>query len=780
MAVRYYATAAASTTRGTGQPSTTKSAVFPWGTNNTTYTTGPKYVEIDVAPSTVATNTGASWTSLAQTTQQSTFVGHAYMALAAGTFGAGTWSFALSGSETNASANSFFGVSIYVWRPGTSTVVGYIYDNNVQLGAEWATNTASRTFSVTGANVTAAGGDYLIVEFWHTSAQGATMGYAQTTSFDAASGTADFTADGQTALNAWIDAPTQIPAAAKTLTQTGLASTTVFGSPVQRPGTMMYPVYDDADVTRGLNDPNKAGVASNWAARLLSPKYGTSTYSANVATVSGPTAGVDLLYEWISAPLAAAVTISGPIVFNINALESNTLANATVGVVIERLSNTLSVVSTVVDSTLGTELGTSAARYTWTATPTSTSFNKGDRIRMRVYFDDNATTGNMASGYTLSFIFGGTLVYDSNVVFSETLSFMASPVMGWRSMSSATSTVSTIAYDPTNNVTLALGSGSHRRSTDGGVSWSTVSDDTSYVKAVWASGLGKFVGTGTLVSDGTTPSIKTSFDGITWAAASSPLSLNDIHYDATSGRLVGTAQTAGIYTSTDGTTWTLVQGPAYHPVFEDILSFKSVTSNGAGSWIAYAEGSGGAVLYTSSNGTTWSTLSSTQLPFIQLGWFPKAGMWIGVVGNGSTFGTVPAPDNGIYTSSNGSSWTLRKSFSWTSTVPGEIYGTSTLCVAANAKYIFTSSDGITWEMQTYVDTTLGNIYDVLYASTAGRWLAVTASTSSTYYVIGSSNGVHGPYAINATPTVLFLTNEASDIVDRGVIELKTWQASGTG
>lgn len=309
---RYYATAAASTTRGSGQPSTTKSAKFPWGTNNTTYTTGPKYVEIGLTASAVSTNTGASWTSLAQTTQQSTFVGHGYMALGAGTFGAGTWTFALSGSENNVSANSYFGVSIYVWRPSTSAVVGFIYDNNVQLGAEWATTTASRTFSVTGANVTATSGDYLIVEFWHTSAQGATMGYAQATSFDAASGTGDFTADGQTGLNAWIDAPSTIPGPTQSLTQTSVTNAAAFGAPtvallavsqsVSATSVVNANAYGTPTVTPGAVSLTVTGVANTQA-------FGTPAVTVGAVSLS-PT-GVQNTQAFGAPAISLTLSVSG-------------------------------------------------------------------------------------------------------------------------------------------------------------------------------------------------------------------------------------------------------------------------------------------------------------------------------------------------------------------------------------------------------------------------------------------------------------------------------------
>lgn len=195
--------------------------------------------------------------------------------------------------------------------------------------------------------------------------------------------------------------------------------------------TTLYFQSTASELSRGSNDTSKAGAASGWRSHVLSLTRGTTTVSYGVTTPTGPTNGIEagyggsLLEEWISDPLAAAVTFSGTVTFGICAEESSAMANASVGVVIERLSNTGAVVSTIVDSLWGTELGTSNAKRSWTATPTSTAMVAGDRVRIRVYFDDNVTTGNMASGYQLTFRFGGPASFpsDSSVQFAEDVVF---------------------------------------------------------------------------------------------------------------------------------------------------------------------------------------------------------------------------------------------------------------------------------------------------------------------------------------------------------------------
>jgi len=192
--------------------------------------------------------------------------------------------------------------------------------------------------------------------------------------------------------------------------------------------TTMYLHDELSDVSLGTNNTNKLGSAVAWRSRKLLPTEGDPTnVTATVASVTGPTNGLETgspQNEWISQPLSAAVTISGTITFNICAFESNAMANGGVGVVVQRLGNNLDVLSTIVDSLQSTELGTANARRTWTATPTSTAMAKGDRLRVRVYFRD--VGGTMASAYTFTLTYDGlnSATGDSNVTFTESLSFM--------------------------------------------------------------------------------------------------------------------------------------------------------------------------------------------------------------------------------------------------------------------------------------------------------------------------------------------------------------------
>lgn len=206
---RYYPTNGP-TTRGADEPSTEQSAVLPNGSSGPSgaYIASPTFPALGLskgAPGTAQNR--PNWSTLGQTARQSTFILHAWYRLGVQTIPSGTWSFVAAVLGTNASANTFWAASVYVWRPSTSSVVGYIYDATTELGAEWGTTTSSRIASFTGNSISTFNGDTLIFEMWSTAAQANTTSYNNRIFFDASTGSSDFTADGQTDLSSWIDAP---------------------------------------------------------------------------------------------------------------------------------------------------------------------------------------------------------------------------------------------------------------------------------------------------------------------------------------------------------------------------------------------------------------------------------------------------------------------------------------------------------------------------------------------------------------------------------------------
>lgn len=195
------------------------------------------------------------------------------------------------------------------------------------------------------------------------------------------------------------------------------------------------------DTTRGTNTAKANGSTSGWDTTLLDPTQTTGgPIAVQTDTVAGPTSGVEICdsdparpQEYISPPLAANVTISGTITFNVWAMESNMSANVGMQVIVERLDSQLNIVSTVVNSEKAVEVTvstTTPAVNNWTATPTSTSFLKGDRIRARVLGND---IGTMATGFLFSAhvlpASGGTSG-DTWISFTETLTFLTSSPTG--------------------------------------------------------------------------------------------------------------------------------------------------------------------------------------------------------------------------------------------------------------------------------------------------------------------------------------------------------------
>jgi hypothetical protein len=89
--------------------------------------------------------------------------------LATGVVSAQQWTIALAAAEADAHANSYLVASLYVWRPGTSAVVGYVYDSDAPLDGEWDPAERGLVASFSGASVTGQPKDVLVLEVWrHT------------------------------------------------------------------------------------------------------------------------------------------------------------------------------------------------------------------------------------------------------------------------------------------------------------------------------------------------------------------------------------------------------------------------------------------------------------------------------------------------------------------------------------------------------------------------------------------------------------------------------------
>jgi len=93
--------------------------------------------------------------------------------------------------------------------------------------------------------------------------------------------------------------------------------------------------------------------------------------------------------EWFTKGLSA-FTLAGPVLVNLRALESNALANATVGVEIAVCAAD-GTSPTVWGYTLhGGEVTTSEAAYQFFVAGDDVAVTNGQRIRIRIYTDDSS------------------------------------------------------------------------------------------------------------------------------------------------------------------------------------------------------------------------------------------------------------------------------------------------------------------------------------------------------------------------------------------------------
>lgn len=170
----------------------------------------------------------------------------------------------------------------------------------------------------------------------------------------------------------------------------------------------------DLSTTAGSNTVNNFGIGTTPAGAVAAPGL---VGVLNVATV-----------VFTSLPLASSVTISGTVTFSAGTQESNAMANAAARYVVWRVTPDL-VTSVIVDALCPTEMSTTKARQTWTATPTSTTLDPGDIILVAGYFDD---VSNFGSGYSVSIFYDGASggTNDASVNFTETLSFASAPTGG--------------------------------------------------------------------------------------------------------------------------------------------------------------------------------------------------------------------------------------------------------------------------------------------------------------------------------------------------------------
>jgi hypothetical protein len=217
--------------------------------------------------------------------------------------------------------------------------------------------------------------------------------------------------------------------------------------------------YGQPDWETGLGgtgaDVDLGSVARFWEPKILDTVQGSAGQSlGSFNTVAGPTGGVPtqsplggVADRWVTAPLAAGITISGTVTMNIRASESSMSANVGMQVLIQRIDNMGAIQQTVLNSEQGVEVGTSEGAQNWTAAPTSTAFNKGDRLLLTIYANDG---GTMASGFTFSVYISGAAgaTGDTFISLTENLTFLTTnPTGSQLFLTDVASDVATAAVD---------------------------------------------------------------------------------------------------------------------------------------------------------------------------------------------------------------------------------------------------------------------------------------------------------------------------------------------
>jgi hypothetical protein len=158
-----------------------KSTALPDGTDNS-LTANDSQSLLLTANNSASTE---SINTLAQTARQSgRFARFTSDRVTAQTISANTWTVVIDTRESNGSADAYLALSAYVWRPSTSSVVGYIYDSNAQIGAEWSLSLGAVTYTFSGSAVTAQTGDVVVIEVWYTAAQAKATSYQVQTRYN--------------------------------------------------------------------------------------------------------------------------------------------------------------------------------------------------------------------------------------------------------------------------------------------------------------------------------------------------------------------------------------------------------------------------------------------------------------------------------------------------------------------------------------------------------------------------------------------------------------------
>lgn len=216
------------------------------------------------------------------------------------------------------------------------------------------------------------------------------------------------------------------------------------------------------DIAAAADSTPPGSLSTDWDRALLLSRGPGGGSSIRTTSGTGPTSiqytiqGGGPISWWFRVK---AVTIAGAITKNIWCDESLMTANCGPQVIIDRHDSAGTFISTVQNSSEGTEMGTSSSAHLWsTGTVTSTAFADGDYIRVRVYLTDAG--GTMASGIGIDMTAGGTTAGasgDTYIQFTEAIqAYSSGPTAFWLQNIPGSNTDSTPPGNLSSDVDLAL------------------------------------------------------------------------------------------------------------------------------------------------------------------------------------------------------------------------------------------------------------------------------------------------------------------------------------
>ncbi|MEI6316354.1 MAG: peptidoglycan-binding domain-containing protein [bacterium] len=273
-------------------------------------------------------------------------------------------------------------------------------------------------------------------------------------------------------------------------------------------------------------------------------------------------------------------------------------------------------------------------------------------------------------------------------------------------------------------------------------------------------------GSGLFVTVGSYGNIMTSPDGLTWTIQSSiGGGWNQVDWSPSLHLFVAVGHDGvhnGYATSPDGITWTSRNGPISSSISVVWAATAPNGSGGQGLFVAVGGGYGstnGDQVATSPDGINWTgRIAASQQGWIDVTWGSTTPNGLGGQGLFVAVSDSNSTTNGVMTSPDGITWTLHASntggwngVTWASTASNGSGGQG-LFVAANSSAassngVMTSPDGVTWTLRNTAGIT-NNWYDVTWAANApngsggqGLFVLVGASSGNGREVETSPNGV---------------------------------------